>query len=216
MGRSVDRRAARVDTDPIVMQRARTGASRRTACRAAGGSSAGRHRRDHQRRDAPARALGAVEIAARCLDVDGRRLETEQGRDRVTHRIEIRPRDAAGRRRRSGRRVAGDQPACPRRARTSSMSRRLRDALRGPGVRREEPAEVALPGGAEQGVGQRRAGRRRRRSDRPAAARRRSRSRRAGVAAPGRTGGCRARSRCASRVRSARPPPSRDRREASP
>ena len=129
----------------------------------------GRHRSDHERRDAPPRALGAVEVAARGLDVDGADGSSPSSAaiaSRIGSRWRPEPRPGGDDRQVDARRTpAGGSPET---ARTSSMSRRLAMPSRRPGVGREEPAEVAQPGGAEQGVGQRRAGRHRRRSGRPA------------------------------------------------
>ena len=206
VGRSVDRRAARVDPDPVVVQRherARLAGQRVVQLEAHRPAATEAITSAEMLRPAPS---GAVEVAARRLDVDRRRLESEQGRDRVAHRIEIRPetRPAGDDRQVDARRIPAGSPETGKDLLDEPPAR---DALGGPGVGREEPAEVAQSGGTEQGVGQgvqddvavgvtgqpRRAG-----DLDPAESR---------VAAPVRTGGCRARSRCASRtVRSGRPP----------
>ena len=177
----------------------RAAGSRRSACRAAGRSRCRLERRDRERRDRPAGALGAVEVAARRLDVDGRRVEPEQlRRSRRASRRGGR-RAAAGRRRSSGRSTPVRQPAASTRRRDLAEELRARDARRRPRVGREEAPEVAQAGRAEQRVGDR--------VERDvavgvavrAAARRRSRCRRGPAARRARTGGCRGRSRSAGR-----------------
>ena len=98
VGRSVDGRAARVDTDPVAGAAARTGGSRPTACRGGEGSPDRLDRGDDERGDRPPRALGPVEIAARGLDADRVAIQPEQRCDRVAHRSEVGARGAVGRR----------------------------------------------------------------------------------------------------------------------
>ena len=121
-----------------------------------------------QRRDRPAGALGAVEVAGRGLHVDG-------GRDRA--RAGRRSRRASGR---GGRRVAAAPRSIVEVHRRRAPAGRLdpsphlldqsarcrcRRGVRGIG--REEAPEVAEPGRAEQARRTRRGARRRRRNGRP-------------------------------------------------
>ena len=121
VGRTVDRRAARVDADAVVVERDERSRLARTACRAAGASSSGLDGRDGQRRDRPAGALGAVEVAGRGLDVDGapRRRRAAPRSRRASGRDGRRAAAARDDRQIDGRRPpAGglDPPSRPRRA----------------------------------------------------------------------------------------------------
>ena len=128
VGRSVDRRPAGVDPDVVALERLERPRSRRSACRAAGRSSARLDGRDGQRRDRPPGALGAVEVAGRGLDVDRAGLERRGG-------SAIAPRIASSRGPSRGGRativrstLAGRQPASARRAHDRREQLGARDA----------------------------------------------------------------------------------------
>ena len=171
VGRAVDRRAARVDPD-------RSGAERHERPGLAGqrvveadGHRAASTMATAQRRDRPPGALGAVEVAGRRLDVDGRPREAEQAGDRVAHRVEsvaqARPRGDDGHVDPPGRQPGGREPR--RRPRRASRALSMPERRRGAG--REQTAEVAERRPPRAAHRRRRGGRRRRRSGRAAAAR---------------------------------------------
>ena len=159
---------------------------------------------DGARRDRPAGALVARQVAGRGLDVHGRLVDA-RARPRSPRAWRPGGRRASGARRSPRRRrspAAGPRRRAARRPRAAAPS--LAIAARRPGVRREQAAEVAQAGRAEERVGDGMqhhvavgvAG--------EARAHRRSRCRRGGAGVPGRTGGCRGRTRrgpCRARAR---------------
>ena len=147
VGRSVDGRAG-TSRRRRSRRGPRTRASPPTACRADGASSDRLDGRDRQRRDGPPRALGAVEVAGRGLDVD-RDVHSMSSRPAMASRIGSR---WAARRGRAPRIVRSTVPHASRRPvpdvvppRRVSRSR----SRRRPRVRREEAPEVAESGRAE-------------------------------------------------------------------
>ena len=136
---------------------ARAAASRPTACRGAGWSSGSAPRR---RPRAPRCSRPGTLLP---LEVAGRRLDVDRGRRRARASAAIASRISSryGGKARAGaddrqvdRRRARD-PACARRSTTVANSSRAGDAARRRGPGREQPTEVAEPGGPEQGVGDR-------------------------------------------------------------
>ena len=171
VGRSVDRRAARVDPDPVGPQRdERPGLAGQRVV------EADRHRvaRDHgdgERRDRPAGTLGAVEVAGRRLDVDGRAVEAEQ-LARSPSRIASRWRPSRGR--------AAITVTSTEVGRQPASASRPTDRARGARRWRSRAASARRPGRGARGRPGRppraarrrpRGGRRRRRSGRRGAAR---------------------------------------------
>ena len=201
VGRAVDRRAARVDADQVVARAARAVGSRRSACPAAGRSSAPAVRWSRAAsaeidRPAPSEP---VEVAGRGLDVDrGRR--RGRGARRCASRISSSRAPRRGRARDDRQVDAGRSPA-GRRPDASTTVARAASALSIAARASTDPAgktptEVAQPGRAQQRVGDGvqgdvAVGV----ADQPRHAVER-RARRAAAARPARTGGCRGRCPC--------------------
>ena len=198
VGRSVDGRAARVDTDPVGAQRLeRAGLARQRVVQAEAHRIASTVAMTSAEIDSSG-ALGPVEVAARGLDADGVAIEPEERRDRLAHRSEMgaEPRPGGD----DGQVHAGRAPAGGLDPAADLLDQhRARDAARRPVVGREDRSEVAQRRSPRAGRRPGRGGRRRRPSGRPAPARPRSRRRRGGAASPARTGGCRGRCPSASR-----------------
>ena len=176
VGRPVDGRAAGVDPDGRRLERLERRGSRRSACR----RSRSVTRPSLERSRSPAREIARPAPSAPSrLPVDALTFTTPSSTpsrrgDRVAHRVEVRRRAAAARRRSSGRPWRAASRRRPTRRTTSRRSSRAGDPARRRRSGREEPAEVAEAGRAQERVGRWRGARRRRRSGRAAAARRRS------------------------------------------
>ena len=199
VGRAVDGRAAAVDAGRGRARAARTAGSRPSERVAeAEASSGGLDGRDGLRRDGPAGALVAGEVAGRGLDVDRPSVEARASSaiaSRIASSAAAQPGPRADDRQvdRRGPPARAAEPAT-----TSGERARAGDA-RAASARRPGRAARGRPGRPRRAARRRpRGARRRRRSGRAAAARRRSRCRRAPAASPARTGGCRARSRSAT------------------
>ena len=150
--RGVDRGAAGIDADVALAQR-----DERPGQAGQGVVQLDRHRRrldggDRQGADRPTGALGSLEIAARCLDVDRGAVQLEQLGDRRAHRIEVgaEPRPGGDDRQVDRLRspAVGREPADH-----LAQQRAAGNAGRRPGVGREEAPQVAQAGGAEQRIG---------------------------------------------------------------
>ena len=157
MGRPVDGRAAAVDPD---VARARAGSSGRVSpdsvsCRLRVIARPSTGRRDDRlaawQIPRPAPSMPA-RLPVDALTSTASGAEAERRRDRVAHRVEVagEPRPRA-----DDRQVdrSGTSPAAADPLDHGRQERRAGDAPRRGGVGREEPAEVAEPGRAEQRVG---------------------------------------------------------------